>query len=60
MVRLAFQSFTQYSVSEIAKYLNVSTNSIYAMAREKQIPHVRIRRRIMFPMDIIEEWLRNQ
>lgn len=48
-----------YTVSEIAKYLNVSTDSIYAMVRDKQIPHVRIRRRIIFPMDRIEEWLGN-
>ncbi|MFS0555057.1 helix-turn-helix domain-containing protein [Brevibacillus sp. 179-C9.3 HS] len=49
-----------YSVTSIAEYLNVSTDSIYAMVREKQIPHVRIRKRILFHMDIIEEWLKNQ
>ncbi|XEC95680.1 helix-turn-helix domain-containing protein [Paenibacillus tarimensis] len=49
-----------FSVSELANYLSVSTDSIYAMVREKQIPHVRIRRRIVFPMNLVEEWLVNQ
>ncbi|NEN84711.1 helix-turn-helix domain-containing protein [Paenibacillus elgii] len=49
-----------FTVSEIAQYLNVSTDSIYAMVREKQIPHVRIRRRIIFSIEIIEEWIRDQ
>ncbi|MCY9578723.1 helix-turn-helix domain-containing protein [Paenibacillus alvei] len=48
------------SVSEVAEYLNVSTDSIYTMVREKQIPHVRIRRRIIFSIEVIEEWLREQ
>ncbi|MNP84286.1 Helix-turn-helix domain protein [compost metagenome] len=49
-----------FTVSEIANYLNVSTDSIYAMVREKQIPHVRIRRRIVFSIEMIEEWIRDQ
>ncbi|WP_430069297.1 helix-turn-helix domain-containing protein [Paenibacillus naphthalenovorans] len=49
-----------FTVSEVAEYLNVSTDSIYAMVREKQIPHVRIRRRIIFSIEVIEEWLRDQ
>jgi excisionase family DNA binding protein len=49
-----------YSVSDIATYLNVSTDCIYTMVRENQIPHVRIRRRIIFVKDIIDEWLRRQ
>ncbi|NGM83950.1 helix-turn-helix domain-containing protein [Paenibacillus sp. 7124] len=49
-----------YSVSELAEYLKVSTDSIYTMVREKQIPHVRVRKRIIFPMNMIEEWLNNQ
>lgn len=51
---------TTFSVSELATYLNVSTDCIYTMVREKQIPHVRIRRRIIFVKDIIDEWLREQ
>lgn len=49
-----------YTVNEIAQYLNVSTDSIYTMVREKQIPHVRIRRRIIFLDEVVEQWLKEQ
>ncbi|MBT2293717.1 helix-turn-helix domain-containing protein [Paenibacillus sp. FSL R7-0204] len=49
-----------FTVNEIAEYLNVSTDSIYTMVREKQIPHVRIRRRIIFIDEIVEQWLKDQ
>ncbi len=48
------------TVNELASYLQVSTDSIYAMVREKQIPHIRVRRRILFSMDMIEEWMRSK
>ncbi|AHV95601.1 helix-turn-helix domain-containing protein [Paenibacillus sabinae] len=48
------------TVNELASYLQVSTDSIYAMVREKQIPHIRVRRRILFSMDMIEEWMRSE
>ncbi|MFC4808795.1 helix-turn-helix domain-containing protein [Paenibacillus sp. GCM10023250] len=48
------------TVNELASYLQVSTDSIYAMVRENQIPHIRVRRRILFSMDMIEEWMRSK
>lgn len=48
------------TVNELASYLQVSTDSIYAMVREKQIPHIRVRRRILFSMAMIEEWMRSK
>ena len=48
------------TVNEIAQYLNVSTDSIYTMVREHQIPHVRIRRRIIFLDEVVEQWLKEQ
>ncbi|WDH83301.1 helix-turn-helix domain-containing protein [Paenibacillus urinalis] len=48
------------TVSELASYLQVSTDSIYAMVREKQIPHIRVRRRILFNTELIEEWMRSK
>jgi excisionase family DNA binding protein len=45
------------SVSELADYLGVSTDCIYTMVRENQIPYVRIRRRILFHRESILEWL---
>jgi excisionase family DNA binding protein len=46
-----------FSVSELSDYLGVSTDSIYTMVREKQIPFVRIRRRILFYRDAINSWI---
>lgn len=46
------------SVFELSKLLGVSTDTIYAMVRERQVPHIRIRRRILFHADTVVEWLR--
>lgn len=51
---------TTLTVSETADHLGVSVDTIYTMVREKQIPHVRVRRRIFFRVEAIEEWMRNQ
>ncbi|WP_192715210.1 helix-turn-helix domain-containing protein [Paenibacillus sp. OAE614] len=48
-----------YSVAELSELLGVSPDSIYTMVREKQIPFLRIRRRIIFHKETIEEWLRS-
>ncbi|MEC0093421.1 excisionase family DNA-binding protein [Paenibacillus macquariensis] len=46
------------SVIELSEMLAVSTDSIYMMVRENQIPHVRVRRRILFHKETIEDWLK--
>jgi len=46
-----------FSVSELADYLGISTDSIYTMVRENQIPYVRIRRRILFNREAINSWV---
>ncbi|OAB30195.1 hypothetical protein PMSD_20635 [Paenibacillus macquariensis subsp. defensor] len=48
------------SVNETAEFIGVSTTTIYAMAREEQIPHVRVRGRILFHREVIEAWLRGE
>ncbi|MFD0673483.1 helix-turn-helix domain-containing protein [Cohnella sp. GCM10027633] len=45
------------SVNEVAVMLGVSTDCIYTMVREQQIPFVRVRRRIIFHRDVIDSWL---
>ncbi|WP_328804066.1 helix-turn-helix domain-containing protein [Paenibacillus glycinis] len=47
------------TVRELSELLGVSLDSIYSMVKENQIPHVRIRRRILFHREIIENWLRS-
>ncbi|WP_342564226.1 helix-turn-helix domain-containing protein [Paenibacillus sp. FSL R7-0345] len=45
------------SVSELSEYLGVSTDCIYTMVRENQIPFIRVRRRILFARESINEWI---
>lgn len=47
------------SVNDLSEMLGVSSDTIYTMVREKKIPHVRVRRRILFYTESIVEWLRN-
>ena len=46
------------NVMEIAELLGVSVTTIYSMVRENQIPHKRVRNRILFHRETIELWLR--
>jgi excisionase family DNA binding protein len=45
---------------EIAEYIGVHVDTIYTMVRQKQIPHVRVRRRILFSRETIDSWMRDQ
>lgn len=45
------------SVNEVAKLIGVSDNTIYTMARLKEIPHKKVRGRILFHRGTIERWL---
>lgn len=42
---------------EVAVYLGLSVDSIYKLAREKEIPHVKVGRRLLFKKDSIDRWL---
>ncbi|WP_332262418.1 helix-turn-helix domain-containing protein [Paenibacillus sp. GSMTC-2017] len=48
------------TVNELSEQTGVSTDSIYAMVRENQIPHFRIRKRILFHKDTIDRWLKSE
>ncbi|MBB6446510.1 helix-turn-helix domain-containing protein [Bacillus benzoevorans] len=48
------------TAQEIANYIGVSTDTIYTMVKQKQIPHVRIRRRIFFSKETIDKWMKDQ
>ncbi len=47
------------TVKETAELIGVSPATIYAMVREEQIKFVRVRGRILFHRDTIEQWLQN-
>ncbi|MEV5027407.1 helix-turn-helix domain-containing protein [Paenibacillus sp. LPE1-1-1.1] len=47
-----------YTVKELSQLLGISKDSIYAMVREHQIPHIKLRKRILFHSETIDKWLR--
>jgi excisionase family DNA binding protein len=46
------------TVQDVAEYLGVHRDTIYTMVREKQIPHFKVRRRILFTVESIDAWIR--
>ncbi|MBU9711111.1 helix-turn-helix domain-containing protein [Evansella tamaricis] len=48
------------TVQEIADYLGVSRDTIYKMVQKKEIPHIRIRTRILFYQETIDSWMIKQ
>ena len=49
------------SVKEAAAYIGgVHPDTIYTMVKRKEIPHFRIRRRIMFSKEALDAWAREQ
>lgn len=45
-------------VKTASELMGVSTGTIYTMVRLGEIPHVRVRGRVLFARDAIETWLR--
>lgn len=50
----------RFTTKEVAEYLGVSVDSIYKMVREKEIPHFRVRRTILFSKKAIDSWVEQQ
>jgi len=46
------------TAQEAADYIGVHKETIYVMARKKEIPHIRIRRRVFFSQDTLDAWMR--
>lgn len=48
------------TVKEVANYLGVHPDTIYAMVRHKEIPHVKLRNRIVFTKASIDQWIQEE
>lgn len=48
------------SIKETDKLIGVSQTTMYTMVRENQIPHKKVRSRILFNREQIEAWLRGE
>ncbi|WP_255250330.1 helix-turn-helix domain-containing protein [Lysinibacillus fusiformis] len=47
------------SVAELAEELQISNTTIYTMVSQNEIPHIKVRGRILFHRATIEKWLMN-
>ena len=45
---------------ELAKALNLSVRSVWALTKAGVIPHVRVGGSILYPVDSIRQWLQQQ
>jgi len=48
------------TVKEVARYLGVHQDTIYAMVKHQEIPHVKLRNRILFTKHAIDAWVKAQ
>lgn len=46
--------------NELSEYMRISTATVYTMVRESEIPFFRMRSRIFFDKEIIDEWIKSQ
>ena len=45
---------------EAAKVLSVSTRTLWGWTRVGLVPHVRVGKAVLYPTDLLQEWLRQQ
>lgn len=48
------------TVKEVAEYLGVHEDSIYYLVKEQKIPHFRIKSKILFSQESIDQWIKDQ
>ncbi|MFD2637724.1 helix-turn-helix domain-containing protein [Piscibacillus salipiscarius] len=48
------------TAQQTADYLGVCLDTVYRMARKKEIPHYRIRRNVFFSKQSIDNWIKEQ
>lgn len=46
------------SVKDVAELFQLSTATIYVLVKNNEIPHKKVRGRIFFHRNVIEEWLK--
>jgi nitrogen PTS system EIIA component len=48
------------TIEELAKYLQVSTKTVYRMIHRQQIPCYKVANQWRFKAGVIEQWMENQ
>ena len=46
-----------WNVAEVGSFLNASRDAVYKLVERKQIPHIRLGRRLLFDPAKIRKWL---
>ena len=47
------------TVKEVAEYIGLSNSTIYNMVKLKEIPHIKVRGKILFHRVTIDNWIVN-
>jgi excisionase family DNA binding protein len=47
------------TAEQVAEQTGLPRYTVYALARESEIPCVRVRRTVRFPSDALENWIRS-
>lgn len=48
------------NVKEVSEILGIGRTTLYDMLKKNEIPHFRVRGRILFNKEILEEWTREK
>lgn len=48
------------NVKELCELLGISSTTVYAMVRQGEVPHFRVRGKILFNQNVIEKWTRGE
>ena len=46
------------NVEQIAEFIGVSRSTIYGLVKTNEIPHIRIKSRVLFDKEEIKNWVR--
>lgn len=47
-------------VKELCELLGISSTTVYAMVRQNEIPHFKVRGKILFNRQVVEAWTRGE
>ena len=48
------------NAGELSKSIGLSKDTIYTLVSQRRIPHVKVGRRVLFPVKGIEKWLEDK
>jgi hypothetical protein len=46
-----------WTVSDLARFLKISPNAAYKLVERRQVPHIRLNRKVLFDPQTIRNWL---